>query len=178
MKKLTTYTARHTVLTVFAVVVAALFVLSFVSSATAAESPKLAKADASEIQGTFTLMTYGCSSGLDRNNVAILKKEGGGADFSVTGRPDKTEVKPGLPGPEALAEAEKFLGCNIDVDHTELRKIMSPGGDIVGFELRPRYDVSRFGIPDAFDTRYTWEGNAVKAEIIPDPYVEMSTSGD
>jgi hypothetical protein len=170
---------RQTIFSLFALFVAALFVFSFVSSAAAAEL-KTARADASEVDGTYSLMLYGCNNGLDVNNVAILKKEGDGRTFEIAG-PSGAEpmVKTGLSGDVALAEAKKFLGCSVDVNHTQLDKIMSPEGTVLGFEVRPQYDLGIFGVPDAFSTSYTIKGDTVTARIIPDPAIENHyESGD
>jgi hypothetical protein len=178
MKKLYTFTTGQAIRRMFVLFAATLFVFSFVSSAGAA-GLKTARADASEVQGTFTLMLYGCSSGSDVNNVAILKKEGGGDAFKIDAPDSEYAVKAGLDGREALAQAEKFLGCSVELDHTQLSKIMGPKGDVLGFEVKPQYEISRFGTPDAFETRYTWEGDSVTARIMPDPDIAREIqSGD
>jgi hypothetical protein len=178
MKKLYTFTTGQTIRRMFVLFAVALFVFSFVSSAGAA-GLKTARADASEVQGTFTLMLYGCSSGLDVNNVAILKKEGGADAFKIDAPLSEYVVKAGLDGREALAQAEKFLGCSAELDHTQLAKIMGPGGEILGFEVKPQYEIGRFGEPDVFATRYTWKDGSVTARIIPDPDITRAIeSGD
>jgi hypothetical protein len=173
--KLTNLRTMPHLLAVFAV---ALFVFSFVS-AVAAEELKTKRADISEVQGTFTLLLSGCTSGSDIDNVAILKREDDGRSFDIAGPyTGEVVVKKGLSGMEALAEADKFLGCSAEVDHTQLAKIMDGEGNIVGFEVKPQYGPERYGMPDAFTSRYTIKGDGVTARIAPTEDEWMHNSGD
>ena len=140
MKRLyETFANRRALSHVFAAFAMALFVFSFVS-AVAAEDLKTSRADASEVDGTFMLMLIGCTSASDLNNIAILKKEEEDRSFEITS-PYGTEpiAKSGLSGMDALAEADNFLGCNVESTHTQLSKIVNEEGTIVGFEVRPQY---------------------------------------
>jgi hypothetical protein len=167
-------TMRH----VFAVLAAVVFVFSLVSAA-AAEELKTKRADASEVQGTFTLLLSGCNSGSDIDNVAVLKRESDGRSLDIAGPyAGEPVVKKGLSGEAALAEADKFLGCSGDVDHTQIAKIMDADGNILGFEVKPQYGPERYGMPDVFTTRYTLKGDTITARIAPTEDEWMHNSGD
>jgi hypothetical protein len=172
----TSFTRRtmpYMVTTLFAV----LLVSSFVAIATA-EDLRTAKADASEVEGTFTLMLYGCNNESDVNNIAILQREGDVRSFNIEGQSSDVQVKAGLSGEAALVEADKFLECRSEFDHTQLAKIVDSEGSILGFEVKPHYLMEKYGMPDAFMTRYVITGDAIDAWITPSPFVEMPSSGD
>ncbi len=164
---------RRTFTRLFVMVAATFFVFSLASNASAA-GLKTRLADRSEVQGTFTLMLYGGVSASDPENVAILKPESDGHAFEIAARGIDYKVVKGLSAEAALAEAEKFLGSNIDSEQTQLVKIMSADGAILGFEVKSLYDPLRFGTPDVVDTHYTLKGNTVRAWINIDPEVGMA----
>ncbi len=166
-------TNRQAFTRLFVMLVAMLFVLSLASGASAA-GLKTRIADRSEVQGTFTVMLYGGISASDPENVAILKPESDGHSFEIAARGLDYKVVKGLSAEAALAEAEKFLGNNIDAGQTQLVKILGTDGAILGFEVKSLYEPERFGMPDVVDTHYTIKGDTVRAWINIDPEVGMA----
>jgi hypothetical protein len=128
----------------------------------------------SEVQGTFTLILYGCRSSDDIENMAVLDKEGDAFTFEIFAPDFSYTVKTGVPAGEALAEAEKFVRCNINSEGSQLKKILGPAGNSIGFELRPLYSPVRFGIQDVLNVTYTVKERQVAAYIKLDPDVDRS----
>jgi hypothetical protein len=169
MKKLYTFVTEQRTRRMFIVFATALFVFAFSSSISAADL-KTEWADASEVQGTFTVMLYGCNGSSDVNNLAILKKEGEGKPFGIGPPPFDLAyfgVKTGLEGRDAIAEAKKFLSCGVDIDHTLLSKITDSDGTILGFELKPQYNIEKFGTANAFFTHYIDNEDSITVQMIP-----------
>jgi len=174
MKKLDTFITGQTIRRIFVVFVTILFVYVFDSNVSAVDL-KTEWADASEVQGTFTVMLYGCNGSSDVNNLAILKKEGEGKPFGIGPPPFDLAyfgVKIGLEGHDAIAEAIKFLACGVNMDHTLLSKITDSNGTILGFELKPQYNIAKFGTADAFFTRYIDNGDSITVHMIPNLDIE------
>ena len=168
------FSKRQSITHVVTLLAAVLFAFSFASNVSAA-GLKTVLADKSDVQGTFTLILYGGISASDPENVAILKREGDGYSIEIAAPGRGYTVMNALSANVALAEAEKFLRRNIDSRRmTQLAKIISPSGDIIGFEVKSLYEPDRFGMPVVVNTHYTLKGDAVRAWIRLDPNVEMA----
>jgi len=154
-----------------AVFAAVLFVFSLVASIAAGDL-KAALADESKVQGICTLILYACSSGCDVGNAAIFKKEGDGPSFDIAATSDQSEVKTGLAGNEVLAQAKKFVGCNLDDATAQLSKIMDIDGAILGFEVKAEHDLS-LGLPYTVSAWYIMKDGSTHAWITPDTKIEM-----
>jgi len=125
-----------------------------------------------EIQGTYTLLLYGCRSVDDVENVAILDKEGDPFTFDIFAPDFEYKVKTGLPAEEALKAAEQFIRCSFHYQKSQLSRIVGPSGEVIGYEVRPLYSPLRFGRYDLLDIQYTFKADKVVVYIRLDPTVE------
>jgi hypothetical protein len=128
-----------------------------------------------DVQGKFTLLLFGCSSPDDVANVAILDREGDPYTFEIYAPDFSYTSKTGLNGEEALQEAEQFVRCNIQTERTQLRRVLSPAGAGIGFELRPLYPVVAFGKDDVLDVRYVIKDRKIAVYIELDPAIALKT---
>jgi hypothetical protein len=133
-------------------------------------------ADPTEMKGTYSLILYGCRYAKDLENMAILVDESSPYLFDIYSLDGMYKVKKGLPGPQALNEANTFVRCGINpVWQTVLRKIPDGAGKTVGYELKPLYrDIAP---PEALISRYSLKDSKVTAYIRLD-YSLDKDSGD
>jgi len=134
---------------------------------------KAEAANLADVQGKFRLLLYGCSSLNDLANVAILEKEGDPYSFEIYAPDSSYSIKAGLNAAEALQEAERFVRCNIQSERSQLRRILSPAGAGIGFELRPLYPIITFGKYDVLDVRYLIKDRKIVVHIELDPEIEL-----
>ncbi len=137
-------------------------------------------ADPAELKGTYTLLLYGCRHSEDIKNLAILVDEEKKFPVEIYDLPTSYYVKKGIPGPQALKEADAFLGCTVRrMSGTRLQRISDEAGTI-GYELRPLYSWLEFGIEDVLRTTYFRQTNgSVRVSVGLDPEVEemLESSG-
>ena len=94
-------------------------------------------ADPAELKGTYTLLLYGCRYPDDIKNLAILVDEGSKYPVEIYDLPTSYQVKKGLPGPQALKEADSFVRCSVRrVTETQLRRITDDAGGTIGYEVK------------------------------------------
>jgi len=134
---------------------------------------KTEAANLADVQGKFTLLLYGCSSRNDLANIAIFDKEGDPYSFEIYAPDFSYAIKAGLNATEALQEAERFVRCNFQSERSQLRRILSPAGAGIGFELRPLYSVMTFGKDDVIDVRYVIKDRKIVVHIELDPTIEL-----
>jgi len=130
-------------------------------------------ANLADVQGKFTLLLYGCSSRDDLANIAILDKEGDPYSFEIYAPDSSYTTKAGLNAAEALQEAERFVRCNFQSGRSQLRRILSPAGVGIGFELRPLYSIVTFGKDDVLDVRYLIKDRKIVVQIDLDPSIKL-----
>jgi len=134
---------------------------------------KTEAANLADVQGKFTLLLYGCSSRNDLANIAIFDKEGDPYSFEIYAPDFSYAIKAGLNATEALQEAERFVRCNFQSERSQLRRILSPAGAGIGFELRPLYSVVTFGKDDVLDVRYVIKDRKIVVHIELDSTIEL-----
>jgi hypothetical protein len=127
-----------------------------------------------EVQGSYTLILYGCGSRDTIENVAILDREGDAYSFEIMAPEFSTTVTSGLSAGAALKKAEEFVRCNINVTRSQLRRVLGPSGAVVGFAVTPLYPVILFGREDVVDMQYTIKGRAIAVRIRLDPVIERA----
>ncbi len=137
---------------------------------------KTDEAKPDDVRGKFTLLLYGCSSRDDLANIAILDKEGDQYAFEIYAPDSSYTSKAGMNGEEALQEAGRFVRCNIRSERSRLRRILSPDGAVIGFELRPLYSTVTFGKDDVLDVRYSIKDRKIVVYIKLDPAIELQRS--
>jgi len=128
----------------------------------------------SDLQGTYTLILYGCRYPSDLENLAILYPDGGPITFEMYTLKTAYRVKKGLPADEALKQAEQFLTCSIDYWKTQMSKIVDREGAITGYELRPLYAPYKYGMMDVLDVHYWLRDSKVTVYIKLDPDIERA----
>ncbi len=133
-------------------------------------------ANPAEVQGrTYTLLLYGCHYPVDIKNLALLVDEGSKYPVEIFDIPTSYQVKKGVPGPEALKEADSFVRCSTRrVSGTQLRRISDDAGGTIGYEVRPLYFPLEFGITDVMLVSYSLQHGTVKTYIRLDPDVERA----
>lgn len=151
-----------------------------ISSSFAFEKPlKTEGAKIDEVTGIFTLILYGSRHSNDIETIAILDKEGDGYTFEPYAPEFNYKVKRGVPAREALVEAEMFVSWHNSFRRSVLSKIIDDRGDTIGFELRPLYLPTSFGVSDVLDVYYRIKNSKVIVTIKLIPSVEkMLSDGD
>jgi len=131
-------------------------------------------ADPADLKGTYTLLLYGCHYPEDIKNLAILVDEGSKYPVEIYDLPTSYQVKKGVPGPQALKEADPFVRCSARrVSGTQVRRISDDAGGTIGFEVRPLYFWLEFGQTDVLLVSYSLQQNGtVRTYIRLDPDVE------
>jgi len=127
-----------------------------------------------DLQGTYTLILYGCSYPTDLENLAILYPEGGPVTFEMYALKTAYTVQNGLPADEALKRAEQFLKCNIIAAKTQLSKIVGREGTIAGYELRSLYPPYKFAMTDVLIVNYSLKDSKVTVYISLDPEIQKN----
>ena len=130
-------------------------------------------ADPADLKGTYTLLLYGCHYPEDIKNLAILVDEGSKYPVEIYDLPTSYQVKKGVPGPQALKEADAFVRCSVRrVSETQLRRITDDVGGTIGYEVRPLYFWLEFGTPDVLLVSYSLQNGTVRTYVRLDPEVE------
>ncbi len=137
-------------------------------------------ADSSEVQGTYTLLLYGCRYADDLENMAILVQEGGPYPVEIYAPDFMYRVKKGLTAPQALDEAEKFIACSFhNLWTSTLRKVSDEAGRTIGYEVKPLYVPWEIGVPEVLLSSYSLKDGKVTVYIVLDPLVEKrKNTGD
>jgi hypothetical protein len=133
---------------------------------------KTEKANPTDVQGNFTLILYGSGSSNDFANIAILDREGSPYTFEILAPDFSYTVQTGMDAAQALQTAERFVQGNIRFERSQLRRIQSPAGTGVGYELRPLYPVATFGKDDVLDVKYRVKDRKILVSIALDSAIE------
>jgi hypothetical protein len=133
-------------------------------------------ADPADLQGrAYTLLLYGCHYPEDIKNLAVLVDEGSRYPVEIFDIPSSYKVKKGVPGPEALKEADSFVRCSTRrVSQTQLRRIADDAGGTIGYEVRPIYFPLEFGQTDVLLVSYSLQNGTVRTYIRLDRDVERA----
>ena len=130
-------------------------------------------ADRTRISGTYTLLLYGCHYPDQIENVAILVNENSRYPLEIYDLDTSFKVKKGVPAQQAIAEAEAFVRCSFhSVWQTQVSAIMDERGGSIGYEFRPLYAVTEFGMPDVLLISYSLKDGKVRASIRKSPEME------
>jgi hypothetical protein len=108
----------------------------------------------SEMSGTFSVILFGGAHHDDLETVAFLDIEGDQYTIEPFAPDFDYAIKKSLSAQESLRVAEKFVSFHPSLWKTQLTKIIGPGGDLVGFELRPLYIPFVYGTSDVLDIHY------------------------
>ena len=138
-------------------------------------------ADPAELTGSYTLLLYGCHYPDSIKNVALLRDEKSAYPLEIYDLPTSYQVKKGVPGPQALADADAFVRCSVRLlSGTQLRRILDETGGTLGYEVRPLYSPLEFGRLDVLRVSYSLREGTVSTYIRLDPDVEraLESPGD
>ncbi len=167
------------VLTIRSLIV--LLLALFVPACIAGRELSTGPAVPADVEGTYTLLLYGCHYPDDIKDLAILVSSNGKYPVEIYDLPTSYKTKKDLPGAEALKEAESFVRCSTrQVSRTQVHRIYDETGGTVGFEIRPLYFPLQFGRDDVFLVNYTLRDGRVTAYIRLDPGVQrvLESSGN
>jgi hypothetical protein len=153
----------------FLILLPALVLQACVAGQRLATSP----ADPADLKGTYTLLLYGCHYPEDIKNLAILVDEESKYPVEIYDLPTSYQVKKGVPGPQALKEADSFVRCSIrQVSGTQLGRIADGTGGTIGYEVRPLYNPLEFGSMDVLLVSYSLQNGTVRTYVRLHPNVE------
>jgi hypothetical protein len=135
---------------------------------------RLATQDArdAEVSGTYTVILYGCNYLNDPESIVFLDKEGDQYTFEPYAPDFNYRIKKGLTAAEAFADAEKFLDCITALRGTQLHKIIAPGNEVPGYEIRPLFYSFFYGLDNLLSVNYRLSDHKVNIMINLDPAVE------
>jgi hypothetical protein len=125
---------------------------------------KTESADSAEVKGIFTVILFGGAHLDDLETVAFFDIEGDLYTLEPFAPDFDYVVKKGLSAQEALKVAEKFGSFHPSFWKMQLSKIIIPGGDSIGFELRPLYLPFVYGTSDVLDIHY-WPKKEGKVRV-------------
>jgi hypothetical protein len=117
------------------------------------------------IEGSYSLMLYGGRYSEDVENLAILDKDDDLYTFEIFGREDNYTVQKKVPAKEALDKAQRFVSRHRSFMRSRLSSILDPAGNIIGYELRPLYQMFEFGDPDVLSVYYEITDSTVIVHI-------------
>jgi hypothetical protein len=123
------------------------------------------EAQEAEVSGNYTAIYYGCNFLNDLETIVILEKEGGKYQIEPYAQDFKFRVKKGLSAEEALETAKKSVNCNALFRSTNVKRILGPDGETIGYEVRPLYLPYRYGVEDVLDVDYRLKENKVVVTI-------------
>lgn len=115
--------------------------------------------------GTFTTIFYGCTYNDDLESVAFLDRDGDRFVMAPYAPDFRYRVIKGMDAPEAFAQAEGFLHCSTALQGYQVREIITPSGERVGYEIRPVYDAFVYGAGDLISVDYWLKGDTVVVQI-------------
>jgi hypothetical protein len=130
-------------------------------------------ADPADVKGSFSVILLGGNHIDDLETAAFLDSEGDQYTLMPYAPDFQYTVKKGLPAQEALTIAQKFVSFHSSFWKVQLSKIIAPGDDSAGFELRPLYYPLIYGTSNVLDISY-WlgkEGN-IKVRIMLEPSIK------
>jgi len=127
----------------------------------------------SKITGSYTVIYYGCNFLNDLETIVFLEKEGGKYNFEPYAPDFKYRVNKGLPADEAIATAMKFASCNASFSRTQVKSILAPNGDTIGYEVRPLYMPLTYGVNDVLDVNYWLKDGKIVVTVRLAPSIEM-----
>lgn len=126
------------------------------------------RADA--ISGKFALILYGARFGDDLENVAILDFENDEYKFEVFAPDFDYTIKHSVSAREAVQMAERFISFHSSFKKTQVSSIIDNKGKIIGYEFRPLYSPSEFGMFNVLEIDYLLSDGivTVKIDLVPE----------
>lgn len=120
--------------------------------------------------GTYNAVFYGYRYVGDLETVVFLKPAS--SQFQIKVRSTRYySIVNGLSAPAAIKRAERFFSSNPNYTGISRNKILTPAGQLVGYEIRPLYQVFVYGTPDVLTTNYTLKDNTVNMYVELNPLI-------
>lgn len=113
----------------------------------------------------LTVIFYGHEYLNNPVKAAILDIEGDEYTFEVKASGYEYSVERGVPVKEALKESQIFVSRHSYYLSSRFQKIVGGNGEIIGYELRPLYHSSAFGMSDILYLRYRIDDKKVIVSI-------------
>jgi hypothetical protein len=157
-----------------------LLLLSFIVTGCAMYkgSLKTQEIGAMEPSGTYTVMRYGNSSYEEYDSFALIVPESGKYTFEIYKPSFDYRSSTGLTANQALDMAKTFVGRHPEFARSQISGIISPGGEVIGYEVRPLYKQTRFGMEDLITVSYLLkENNVIEVRIDLDEKVKNVLRG-
>lgn len=109
-----------------------------------------------DIMGLFTAIFYGRHYAEEADAVVIMDLEGDEYTFMPIGRTMDFETLKSITAFEAFYESEPFFSLHAAYSgKTAIRRILSPTGHTIGYEIRPLYMPTYYGKEDVVMPTYT-----------------------
>jgi hypothetical protein len=124
--------------------------------------------DEGSIRGTFDVVYYTDEFGSNPGTLVVLDV----ADDEYTIIPYAPEstysIEKGVPAPEAIARAKRFLAFNTFYESAAYRTIYAPGGAVAGYQVTPQYESFTL-ISRAEHAHYFLEEGGIIRVSVPQP---------
>ena len=130
-----------------------------------------------EVTGNYRVILNGCNFLNDLETIAFLDKEGDQYTFDPYTPDFNYRVKKEVAAADAVAMAQKFVDCNTSFKYVSMSSIVTPNGDILGYEVRPLYLPFTYGVDDVLYTAYILRGDKVVITIRIVPSVKWMLDG-
>jgi len=140
-------------------------IIVFVSSCAPGRYLRTERADTSGIEGNYNLILYGGLYSEDVKNLAILDKDNDPYTFEIYARKGDYTVQKNVSAKEALDKAQRFVSRHRSFIRSRLSSILDPAGNIIGYELRPLYQMLEFGNSDLLSVYYEITDSTVMVHI-------------
>ena len=124
-------------------------------------SPRLEQAEQKEVAGTYSLVLFDSGLGNGIQRIAVLDREGDSYRFEPYAPEFEYKIVRGLSGSEALQRAQHYLAVTPEYWKSQLSRIKGPAGEVLGYELRPLYQRTVFGMDDVLEISYRVKGETV-----------------
>ncbi len=129
-------------------------------------------AEASEIRGVFSLILFSGPWPGAVANVAFLDREDDRITLEPFAPAFSFRVVKSLTAEEAIAQAEAFVSLHSSFNRSRITRISDDYGRIIGYEIRPLYMQTTFGLEDILDISYRQRDNHIDIYVRIDPDVE------
>jgi hypothetical protein len=115
---------------------------------------KTERADELDIQGKLTVIFYGYNYSDDPEAAVFFDIEDDEFTFEPYAPDHYFQIAKGVDVSLALKEAKWFVGRHSSFRGPRLRKILHPNGTVIGYEMRPLYQITTYGRSDVIDIYY------------------------
>ena len=111
--------------------------------------------EGTQLTGQYRLVLYRDGSWDGLKTVAFLDLEGDGYMLVPHAERYDYQVVTGVRGQDALREALAFIRSHRLYRGYQMSSILDPSGNIIGYEVRPLYDPTTYGVSDLLTVSYT-----------------------